>query len=648
MATSLSSQGSRRFGCPTRGQNSFYRHDRLPGLDVKGGKPARIRYVDRELNVLIHHTDDTYSLHRTDGLRTTFSFGRLTDQQRLYVASEVADGAGNNCFIRYEPNWWLDYPEHPVVSSISDEENRSLQFSYVIVGNRKRLSRITLSHQVMASYSYRTEANFVHLHQHSTPAGRTTSYTYHMSGRQFEALKSIVLPTGGTYHLSYEAKFFFFPGERSETLAVTRIQKDHDSWSLAYPTEAPSSGDFVVSTVGPGGYRESQTFYGYARGAHGQSPGWQIGLLKKSVKALGDSTKTKTRSYEEFPVSYGSLWSICPGGTPRGGSIDRGDGDAGRQTLQTRYADFDWLSPRLTTGPGGQAWRRSYTHLFAPNGYRLSLLTDDAYSVGGDLLARTSMGGYTAQQVPTTVRAYRTAMEGIAMHLRYHDQPGKRGALASREYGGYRQDYDYRYGRLSRIGYPIGAPDTHDVHANGTVASQVIDGVKTAFSYDHDGRLTWIAPALDAATHFSYAINALTIASGQRHTEHQLDAWGRIAQTSSWGDGPRETSHFAYDGHGQRVSETTPLGAHFEMSYDVYGRQKYRRSAEERLAYRYCTDGRGTTVYTTKNGSISYKEKSDFAVRILEGSVNGQAMSTSYAGTMHTHQTQGQTAMPIG
>jgi YD repeat-containing protein len=204
--------------------------------------------------------------------------------------------------------------------------------------------------------------------------------------------------------------------------------------------------------------------------------------------------------------------------------------------------------------------------------YVLGLKTSDSTRLGNQLLAQTTYANFGTNGNPQRVTLYRTANDVVALNLTYHTQSGKRGALSRKSYDGFYEDFDYQNGVLSSVTYPTGPAEARTINSNGTVASETNNGVTSTFLYDGDRRLTRIISPLLATLNVAYGSTTATVTQGLHNTTYSYDAWGRLAKTETDVDGQLATTRFTYDGLDHPISETTPRGLNYTMTYDVEGR----------------------------------------------------------------------------
>ena len=623
----------------------FYRHDTLSALQVQASRPIVRQWVDDALHVLAEHADHTLTLFAPDGRRTLFAWIRNDGREGHYVAQEIADDAGNKWALTYERDWWHDYPLHPVVRTLQDEEGRTLNFLYQKIAAHPRLTKIDLDGKALAFYDYRSAPDGAYLIAHKTPEGRRTVYTYHATEPQVGALSGLTLPTGGQYAFDYQERAFFFPGRKLQNLVVETLRRGHDTWRFFYPTETGSSNTFEVRTQGPHGYSASHVYHSYAQGHCSGTKLWRVGKLASTTTSVDNSASKETFSFEPLQISSASLAGPCPYEPAAAArTVQRTELRDGH-TQVVNYGGFSYLAPSEVTGPGNRREHNSYYNLIRADLYRLAAPATHTVEVGGDVVEKFAFGPYNTYARPSEVKLYRTAQSAISVALSYHGHAGKRGAVASKRYGGYSECFDYSFGQLSKHSFPEGADDIRTVARDGSIREQTQDGITTSYAYDQDGRVLRVTPPLDAATTLSYRSNEVAIRQGPRQVRHDYDAWGQLTQTSSSTDTGTQTVHFSYDGLGRRVREISPLGLRTDFVYDVYGRLKRATSTLLQVEYSYRTSANDTQVTRVENGSVSHVQVKDLAGRPVRDALNNQEVRTDYHGGHQTLRAGGKTVV---
>jgi RHS repeat-associated protein len=620
------------------GRELFYRHTAAELSAVRPPIPDQDLWVSQGLRVLVRESTSKFVLYDPSGLRYTLEFA-VTGK---FVPTLIEDKAGNRWTVTYVNDWYIDYPDHPIVDEVRDEENRALDFRYTALGNKRRLQYIYLNSTRMSEYVYQLYDDLYYLRQHITPEGRTTTYDYFATGFKQGAMYRITLPTGGVWEFDYSQHRFYFPGTQgnSEVLAVDSMKKDSDTWFYTYPAEASSGNEFTVIVNGPEGFVGSYTYYTYQNGTCTNTDLWRVGQLASSTETYNGTQKTTSTFYASpLKISEQAVWSDCSSWqTPYTLRVDHETETQDGIPLTRTYSNYDLIFPRTVTGAGGIVESTTYEHRVGASIYLLGLVRQTTKQVNENLVGKTEFSDYRNDGLPRSVKTYRTPSQSIDMTLDYWDSPGKRGALLRKSYGGYCEEYDYRYGVLQKITRPGGGSmgpsvtlERPTIAVTGRVEGEKIDGVERTIGYDGDGRLKSITFPVDATLLVAYndATNTATVTHGTDQEEYVYDRWGRLKSYTTAIDNTAATTSYQYNGLGYQKVETGPKVT-YAMTYDVHGRMRTRQSPEDSYVIVYKTSATGVTQTTTKNSLLMTVKKEDFLGRILEGSINGYAVNYTY------------------
>ncbi|MFF8791217.1 DUF6531 domain-containing protein [Streptomyces sp. NPDC015125] len=154
------------------------------------------------------------------------------------------------------------------------------------------------------------------------------------------------------------------------------------------------------------------------------------------------------------------------------------------------------------------------------------------------------------------------------------------------------RSYTYRAdGHLTSLTDNLAGTRRFTLAAGGRVTAVTADGWTEAYAYDSAGNLTRAAvPGSDGAEG-EHKYSGTLVQSAGRHT-YEYDAQGRVVRRSRrLLNGQRHTWRYTWSAEDRLTHVTTPDGAHWQYSYDPFG----RRIAKRRLA-----DDRTTVVEETR------------------------------------------------
>ena len=250
---------------PSGGREIFYRHDHL-NIPITGD--GNESWISKSLKILVRKGNDYY-IYTPDGL--TYKLVSQAET-RIRKPVEVRDVHGNTWDIVYESDSDSQYlyqdidhglVNHPLVKSVTDDWGRRLNFTYQTINGRKRLSRIQLGNQRLATYSYETAGEHTFLKTHTTGAGRQTTYTTDKTGEGKGTITAIEMDTGGVMSFSHGVRQFHYRtgAPATKVYAVIGHQHGGGSWAYTYPSQASSVGAFTVGVNGPEGFSGVYTYH---------------------------------------------------------------------------------------------------------------------------------------------------------------------------------------------------------------------------------------------------------------------------------------------------------------------------------------------------------------------------------------------------
>ena len=515
---------------PSGARERFFSHDHLNGQIPISGTNG-LAWISKSLKVLVLDGSD-YLLYFPNGTRYRLAF---EDNNLFYKPVAVTDAFGNTWSIDYLHESDTEYTvlnidvgvvNHPLIHTIRDDFGRILQFHYTTIGGKKRLQRISLSNQTMAEYTYKLSSSLVFLERHKTGEGRTTTFTTDLTNPGRGTVTAIELDTGGTMTIDYVAKNFFY--RQQEPVPVYAVESHSfggGSWDFTYPSSAATS-TFTVTVDGPENYSAAYDYLTY-ESVFNNTPLYKVGKLIRAQESYNGTTRIREYAYGPFKISNDLTVGQGHGEAVQIARMlqERLHRDGIWQTTDYSYSPNHFHFPVTVSAPG-RTTTSTYLHRNSASLYYLGLPVSEEIRVGNSLVGRTTWNSYNGA-LPNYLRFYSSSNQYDQLNLTYHTTPGKKGAQRTKNFGGLtRETYDYANGVLKSIDYPSGIPDvTRVINANGTLASELSNGVTKTFSWDDDFRLTGITQP-DDNVQITYTSNTVTKTQGDSWLRETYDDWG--------------------------------------------------------------------------------------------------------------------------